>query len=305
MTKINYSNLTNVPLDVPSTKRALFLKNLKLITKDTGRLFVFAGDQRVEHLNDDFFGQDISAEDAQPEHMFKIAASSRIGAFATQLGYIARFGATYPNIPYIVKLNSKSNIVKETDQEPYSSAWYDVREVINFAKNSGLKIAAVGYTVYAGSGFEAAMLREAAQIIYQAHQAGLVAIIWVYPRGKSVTDKMNAHTIAGAVNIGSALGADFVKVNQPEPNTPHGLSEIMLAGQRTGVLFAGGEATSYDELLQNIYANVHRFGSAGAALGRNIHQRSFQEAVALANAVASVVYDGQAPEVARRLLVKQ
>lgn len=305
MTKTNFSNLTNAPLDVPSAKRALFLRNLKLLTKNTGRLFIFAGDQRVEHLNDDFCGVDISAEDAHPEHLFKIAASSRIGGFATQLGYIARFGVTYPNITYIVKLNSKSNLVKEADQEPYSSAWYDVRDVINFAKTSGLKIPAVGYTVYAGSGFEAAMLREAAQIVHQAHLNGLVAIIWVYPRGKAIVDKTDAHLIAGAVNIASAMGADFVKVNSPEPSTADGLQEIMAAGQRTGVLFAGGEAVSYDELLQTIYLHVHRFGGAGAALGRNIHQRSFSEAVALANAVASVVYDGHAPEVARRLLIKQ
>jgi len=304
MTKTNFSNLNQAPLDVPAAKRALFLRNLKLITKGTGRLFVFAGDQRVEHMNDDFYGVDINLEDCQPEHLFKIAASSRIGVFASQLGYIARFGSSYPNIPYLVKLNSKTNLVKESDQEPYSPAWYDVRDVVNFAKSSGLKIPAVGYTVYVGSGYEAAMLREAAQIVYQAHQAGLVVLLWMYPRGQAVKNKTDAHLISGAVNVGSALGADFVKVNQPSPATPHGLTEIMSAGQRTGVLFAGGEAASYQQVLQSIYSNVHRFGASGAALGRNIHQRSFPEAVALANAVASIVYDGQAPEVARRLLVK-
>lgn len=304
MTKTNFSNLVSAPLDVPSSKRALFLRNLRLVTKGTGRLFLFAGDQRVEHLNNDFFGNNITAEDAQPEHLFKIAASSRIGAFATQLGYIARFGASYQKIPYIVKINNKTNLVKEEDQEPYSAAWYDVRDVVNFAKESGLKIAGVGYTVYVGSGFEAAMLREAAQLVLEAHKAGLVVVLWMYPRGKAVKDKTEAHLIAGAVNVGAALGADFVKVNQPEPIAPQGLNEIMSAGQRTGVIFAGGEAVSYDEVLQNIYLNVYRFGAAGAALGRNIHQRSFPEAVALANAVANVIYDGQAPDIARRLLVK-
>jgi len=304
MTKTNFSNLIQAPLDVPRSKRAMFLNNLRLITKNTGRLFMLAGDQRVEHLNDDFFGVDISPEDAQPEHLFKIATSSRVGALATQLGYLARFGSAYPKVPYIVKLNNKTNLVKEQDQEPYSSAWYDVRQVVNFAKDSGLKIAGVGYTVYVGSGFEAAMLHEAAQIVLEAHKAGLVAVLWMYPRGKAVKDKIEAHLIAGAVNVGAALGADFIKVNEPIPVTPHGLSEIMMAGQRTGVIFAGGEAADYDSVLQSIYLHVHRFGAAGAALGRNIHQRSFTEAVALANAVASVIYDGQAPEVARRLLVK-
>jgi len=306
MTKKNFSNLVEAPLDVPSTKRALFIRNLKLITKGTGRLFVFPGDQRVEHLNDDFYGPNIPLDDADPEHLFRIAASSRIGVFATQLGLIARYGASYPNVPYAIKLNSKTNLVSNSQQDPYSAAWYDVRQVVSFAKSSKLNIAAVGYTVYLGSTFESVMFREAAQIVYQAHQEGIPAILWMYPRGKSVVDKLDPHIIAGAVNVGSCLGADFVKVNRPHSVNPEAYEEIMLAaGRRTGVIFAGGEAVSMEDLLSSIYLQINRFGAAGAALGRNIHQHPLKEAISLANAVASVIYDGQAPDVARRLLSKQ
>jgi len=293
-----------VPLDVPVAKRNLYLKNINLLTKNTGRLFLFAGDQRVEHLNDDFYGEGIPADDASPEHMFRIAASSRVGGFATQLGLIARYGASYPKVPYIVKLNSKSNIIPESQSDPYSAAWFDVREVVEFARQSKLTIPAVGYTVYLGSTFEAAMLREAAQIVWQAHQAGLAAIIWVYPRGKSVVNKYDAHLIAGAVNVGTALGADFIKVNRPDPMSAEALSEIISAAGRTQVLFAGGTTIDSVDLLSSIYSQVHRFGAGGAALGRNIHQHSLKEAIALANAVAAVIYDGQAPEAARRFLTK-
>ncbi len=294
-----------IPLDVPSTKRNTYKKNYELLTRDTGRLFIFAGDQRVEHLNDDFYGPNSAAEDADPEHLFRIASSSRIGAFATHLGMIARYGSAYPKVPYIVKLNSKTNLLTEEEQDPYSAAWYDVRQVATFAKNSKLQIAAVGYTVYIGSSFEPAMLHEAAQIVYQAHQEGLPVILWVYPRGKAIKDKYDAHLIAGAVNVAVALGADFVKVNRPREMSPEAYTEIIkAAGKHTGVLFAGGEVSSSDDVLNSIYTQVHRFGAAGAALGRNIHQHSLKDAVALANAVASIVYDGQAPEAAHRLLVK-
>lgn len=290
-------NTTNLraPLDVPSNKQALYLKNYRLITKNTGRLFLLAGDQRVEHLNDDFYGPEIAADDASPEHLFKIAAHARIGVFATQLGYIAKFGRSYPRIPYAVKLNSKSNITAESSHDPYSAAWYDVHQVVEFARQSGLTIPAVGYTVYVGSSYESAMLREAAQIVWQAHQAGLVAILWMYPRGHAIADKFDPHLIAGAVNVGSALGADFIKINHPVPEDRHALQEILAAGTGSSILFAGGENMEASELLQLIYEEVHGAGAAGCALGRNIHQRPMAEAIALANAIAGIVYDGKRP----------
>lgn len=291
------------PADVPASKKSAYLKNLRLLTKGTGRLFMFAGDQRVEHLNDDFYGRNIAGDDADPEHLFRIAASSRVGGLATQLGLIAKYGREYPKVPYIVKLNSRTNIVPLSEQDPYSAAWHDVREVVEFAKNSKLTVAAVGYTVYIGSKFEAAMLREAAQVVWQAHQAGLVAILWMYPRGQAVSNKNDPHLIAGAVNVGVALGADFIKVNRPEIQSTEEFAEIMAAaGNRTGILFAGGQAMNPDNVLESIYLHVHRFGAAGAALGRNIHQHPLPAAIALANAVAAVVYDAQAPQMAKRFL---
>ena len=44
----------DVPADVPSSKQALYEQNFQTMTKGTGRLMLFAGDQKVEHLNDDF-----------------------------------------------------------------------------------------------------------------------------------------------------------------------------------------------------------------------------------------------------------
>jgi hypothetical protein len=129
-----------------------------------------------------------------------------------------------------------------------------------------------------------------------------VVILWMYPRGKSVADKFSVHTIAGAVNIGSALGADFIKINRPLSEDYKGLQEITAAGEGSRLLFAGGDTMSAGQLLRLIHEEVNGASIAGAAVGRNIHQRPLTEAVALANAIAGVVYDGQTPEITNPVL---
>lgn len=109
-----------VPLDVPASARDTFIGNYRVLTSNIGRVMLMAGDQKVEHLNDDFFGPGISPDDANPEHLFQIASKARIGAFATHLGLIARYGADYPDIPYLVKLNGKTNLVKTDQRDPVS-----------------------------------------------------------------------------------------------------------------------------------------------------------------------------------------
>ena len=94
----------DVPADVPFPQQSHYEENFQTMTKGTGRLMLFAGDQKVEHLNDDFYGtlssgEAIAADDADPEHLFKIATNGIIGCFATQLGLIARYGRDYANVP--------------------------------------------------------------------------------------------------------------------------------------------------------------------------------------------------------------
>ena len=285
-----------VPADVPSTKRTTYLSNLKLITQGSGRLMLFAGDQRVEHLNDDFFGKDIAADDATPEHLFHIASQARIGCFAAQLGLVARFGASYPKIPYLIKLNSKSNLVKSNQIDPYSYSWFEVDQVVAFAKQSGLIIPAVGYTIYLGSEYESQMLREAAQIVLSAHKNGMIAVIWIYPRGKSIINEKDPHLIAGACDVGCALGADFVKVNFPvvvgeDPFAA--FKESVLAAGRTRVICAGGSNADVATFLDVLYKQIFVSGAGGNATGRNIHQKPLDEAVRFCNAISAITFDAK------------
>ena len=296
------------PLDVPADRRAVWQENYRLMTRNTGRLFLMAGDQKVEHLNDDFFVPNISPEDASPEHLFRIASAAPVGCFATQMGLVARYGESYPEIPYLLKLNSKSHLVKTGQRDPVSRQWQTMEQVEKFIAHSGLKIVGVGYTIYPGSEFESEMLTEAARLIFEAHQLGLVTIIWSYPRGKAVTREQDPHLVAGVAGLAATLGADFVKVNPPV--SPEGklegalLAEAVKAAGRTGVVCAGGNETTPEAFLARLYDQIHEGGTAGCATGRNVHQRSLEEAVALSKAIHAIVVDDESPREALRFVRK-
>lgn len=283
-----------VPLDVPGECRSKYIQNYLKITRGSGRLMLFAGDQKVEHLNDDFLGPGIDKEDGDPEHLFRIAAGAKIGVFAAQLGLIARFGMDYPEVPYLVKLNSKTNLIKTSQVEPQSSQWLDIEQVVDFKEQSDLEILGVGYTVYLGSEHEAEMLREAAQLVFKAHSHGLVTVLWMYPRGKAVKDEKDPHLIAGAAGVAATLGSDFAKVNYPQKagqSSAEIFKEAVRAAGRTKVVCAGGESTDARAFLQRLHDQIHISGAAGNATGRNIHQRSLEEAVRLCNAIYAVTVE--------------
>ncbi len=280
-----------LPADVPAKKEKEFLKNFKKATGGSGRLMLFAGDQKVEHLNNDFFGKGIPLEDNDPEHLFKIASKANIGVFATQFGLICRYARDYKDIPYLVKLNSKTNLIPYSDKDPYSKQWLSVEDIVKFKKQSGLKILGVGYTVYLGSEYEHEMLREAANIVHQAHQNALLAVLWIYPKGNYVKDEHDGHLIAGAAGVGACLGADFIKLKVPYKNgklDTKALREVTTAAGRSGVLCEGGSKIDEKEFLKELYEQIHKGGSRGNGTGRNIHQRELKEAIKMANAIYDI-----------------
>jgi len=296
-----------LPADVPADKEALYLENFDKTTGGSGRLMLFAGDQKVEHLNNDFYGADIPAEDNNPEHLFKIASQADIGVFATQFGLISRYGRDYPDIPYLVKLNAKTNLIPYSAKDPYSQQWLEVMDVVRFQKSSGLNIRGVGYTVYLGSEHEHSMLREAARVVHEAHLNGMIAVLWIYPKGNFVDDEHDGHLIAGAAGVGAALGADFTKLKVPYTNgnfDPEALKEVTTAAGRTGVLCEGGDRTDEEAFLRELYTQIHEGGSRGNGTGRNIHQRILKEGIAMANAIYAVTVKNASVEEAMRIIKK-
>lgn len=279
--------LQNIPADVPKNSQQQFKENYDAVTHQTDNLFIFAADQKIEHLNDDFYGEGIDAQANEPLHIFEIAKHGHAGALATQYGLIARYGTQYPQINYIVKLNSKTNLIPTKTQDPFSTQLWSVADAVAL-KNNGLAIRGVGYTLYLGSEHEAPMLAQAAQIITQAHQHGLIAVLWVYPRGKSII-KPSEQLFVDAAGVANALGADFVKLSL-ERHYDIGLVHIAAqAAGNTKIVCAGGSKISIPELLEDIREQLEN-GAAGTAVGRNIFQRPRHEAIELCKTIAELVY---------------
>ena len=356
-----------VPVDVMPESRDEYIENYLKATRGTGRLMLFACDQKIEHLNKDFYGEGIDIADVEPEHLFKIGSQGVCGVLAGQRGLIAQYAADYPEINYLVKMNSKTNLVKTSQDDPYSPQLHDLDAVlamreagvnivglgytiylgseyestmmaeagqliaqyaadypeINYLvkmnsktnivpgsqddpyspqlydldavlamREAGVNVVGIGYTIYLGSEYESTMMAEAGELIAQAHANGLLVVLWIYPRGKAVKAEKDPALIAGAAGVALCLGADFVKVNPPKPEDGTAPAEALkvatMASGRTGLVCAGGSTVDAETFLTQLYDQIHTGGAVGNATGRNIHQRSLDEAVRLTKAISAI-----------------
>lgn len=280
-----------VPADVMPESREEYVENYMKATRGTGRLMLFACDQKIEHLNKDFYGEGIDSADARPEHLFEIGRQGTIGVLAGQRGLIAQYAVDYPEINYLVKMNSKTNLVGTKQDDPYSPQLYDLDAVLAM-REAGVNIVGLGYTIYLGSEYESTMMAEAGELIAQAHANGLLVVLWIYPRGKAVTAEKDPALIAGAAGVALCLGSDFVKVNPPKPEDGTAPAEALkvaaMAAGRTGLVCAGGSTVDAESFLTQLHDQIHVGGACGNATGRNLHQRSLDEAVRLTKAISAI-----------------
>jgi fructose-bisphosphate aldolase/6-deoxy-5-ketofructose 1-phosphate synthase len=152
----------------------------------------------------------------------------------------------------------------------------------------------VGYTIYTGSEYEAAMFNEGVHIIHDAHKHGMVAVIWGYLRGKAVKDERDPRLIAGAAGVSCCLGAAFVNVNYPKKqgvDLREAFKEVVQAAGRTKVVCTGGGVSTFD-FLELLHDQIFISGAIGNATGRNIHQKSLRNAVKMRNATSAITIKG-------------
>ena len=194
-------------------------------------------------------------------------------------------------------MNGKTNLLPTQQKDPLSQSLWYVEDVVRTKELHKLPIRGVGFTVYLGSEDEPDMLTQACQVVHHAHQFGLVAILWMYPRGKSVKNEKNADLIAGAAGVAACLGADFVKINVPEGPDSATRAELLKqavgAAGNTGVICAGGPKTDPEAFLQELHDQMSISKTAGCAVGRNIFQRTQAEAVTMTKAICTIILDGK------------
>jgi DhnA family fructose-bisphosphate aldolase class Ia len=136
------------------------------------------------------------------------------------------------------------------------------------------------------------MLKEAAQAINQAHQNGLLSVLWIYPRGKNIKQEKNPDLIAGAAGLGLCLGADFIKLSYPfGPGKKEATKakEIITAAGNSGIIFSGGGKIDNKKFTELVRDQIKIAGARGCAVGRNIHQNKLEKAIKLANDLSKLI----------------
>mgnify|MGYP000473378203 CR=1 FL=1 len=288
------SSSTAVPADVPAAYRALFRKNYQTITHNSSRILLLSGDQKLEHLNTDFYGPGVDGDHSDTHHLFTIAAAGHIGAFVTHVGLIAHYARQYPTIPYIAKLSGKTNIIKPDTADPYAEQLWSVDDALNIAKNSNITLCGVAITVYLGSLQESRMLKNAAQMITNAHRNGLVALVWMYPRGINIPNPRIPELTIGSAAAAVCIGADIVKINPPEIITEHEyfstLKRAVQAAAPCKVILAGGPRTAPHAYLRTVHRAIHEGNVAGIAVARNVHQLELSAAIEMSRNLENIIY---------------
>jgi hypothetical protein len=180
---------TVIPLDGPESTRETYRKNYEKMTHGVGRLMLMASDKKDGAPQRRLFCPGIAAQEADPEHPLRIASQTHIGIFATQTRLAVRYDTDNLDVPYLVKMNTQTRLIKTAQRDPLRYQLQTLEQLIRFRASSSMQILGVGYTIYPGSEVEVVMLAEAAWLIFKAHQHFLLTVMWTYPRGQTVSDE--------------------------------------------------------------------------------------------------------------------
>ena len=236
-----------------------------------GRSMLLAYDQGLEHGP----SLDFNDRNVNPAMIMETASKGRFNGVVFQKGVAERY---YDGkVPLIVKLNGKTSLPKG---EPIS------RQVCSVEQAVSLGAKGVGYTIYLGSSFEADMLAEFGRIQEQAHERGIPAIAWIYPRGAAVQNDTSKEIVAYAARTGLELGADAVKIKYTGDSASFSWAVKAAAGVK--VFMSGGpKAPTDDDFIRQVKGVIDA-GATGLAVGRNVWQN--QDPLAMADKLRKVIF---------------
>ena len=249
--------------------------DLSRITRN-GRALFLAYDQGFEHGPTDF-----NEENVDPQKILEIADSGFFTGVILQKGIAEKYyvGRGY-KVPLILKLNGKTNLVK--DKDPYSPQVCSVAEALSYGA------AAVGYTIYIGSEYEAKMTEEFGKIEQEAEEAGIPVIAWMYPRGRNVPDENDPKVIAYAARVGLELGADIVKIRYTGDIAS--FKWAVAAAGKTKVVVMGGSKLEEEKFLKMV-KEVMEAGAIGMAVGRNVWQS--ERPLEITKKIANIIWSNE------------
>ncbi len=260
----------------------------------TGKMVILPVDQGFEHGPARSFAPNPAGYD--PRYHFELAIDAGCNAYAAPLGFIEAGAVEFAgDIPLILKLNNSESLSK--GGEPISAITGSVDEALR------LGCAAIGFTIYPGSGEARNAYKQISELTEEAKRKGLAVVVWAYPRGAGVSKdgETGIDVVAYAAQITAQLGAHIIKVKPPtahieqaEAKKVYEKEKIPIAtlaertrhvvqsafGGRRIVIFSGGAAKGKKEILDEV-RGLADGGAFGSIMGRNSFQRPKTEAIEL------------------------
>jgi class I fructose-bisphosphate aldolase len=270
----------------------------------TGKLVILPVDQGFEHGPARSFATNPPAYD--PRYHFQLAIEAGCNAYAAPLGFLEAGAREFAGqIPLILKVNDHDLLLDEPD--PYQALTGSVEDALR------LGCVGIGFTIYPGSAHRFEMYQQIRDFAEAAKRAGLVVVIWSYPRGSGLTKAgETAIDVTGyAAHIAAQLGAHIIKVKLPSDHIEQAAAakvyeqahvpiatlaervrhivQCTFNGRRV-VIFSGG-ATQTDEILLEEIKAIEAGGGFGSIIGRNSFQRPKAKALELLQQIMEI-YQG-------------
>jgi class I fructose-bisphosphate aldolase len=272
----------------------------------TGRLVILPVDQGFEHGPARSFA--VNPPGYDPSYHFRLAMDAGCNAYAAPLGFLEAGAAEFAGeIPLILKMNNHD--VLHDEKDPLSAVTASVKDAVR------LGCVAVGFTIYPGSSQAQIMYQQCREMIAEAKDRGLAAVVWSYPRGSDISKagETAVDVVAYAAQIAAQLGAHVIKVKPPTENIE--LAEAKKAYEKAGVpigtlaervrhvvqsafdgrrivIFSGGATRENDEAIFEECRAIRDGGGFGSIIGRNSFQRQRERALAFLDTVMKI-YSGE------------
>jgi len=268
----------------------------------TGKFVILPVDQGFEHGPARSFAPNPPAYD--PRYHAELAIEAGCNAYAAPLGFLEAIASDYAgDIPLILKLNNSDSLSKV---EPCSAVTGSVEDALR------LGCAAIGYTIYPGSGDRNTQYEDLRQLILEAKAVGLPTVVWSYPRGAGLSKTGETAAEAYAAQIAAQLGAHLIKVKLPTEHVELRNAKPVYAGSginiatladrvrhvvqsafdgRRIVIFSGGAKKDEESIYSEVQA-IREGGGFGSIIGRNAFQRPREEALAMLRRIMEIYCGG-------------
>ena len=256
-----------------------------------GTLMMLPIDQGLEHGPIDFFD---NPDAIDTDWVLRLALEGKFSGIAFHIGLAEKYHKAYAGkVPLLLKINGKTNI--PSDDQSFSPLTATVEDAVRLGAD------AVGYTLYVGSPAQDRDIAQAMEVRRECERYGMPLVVWAYPRGSAVKTKGgqdSLYAIDYAARVACEIGADIVKLNEPEwdeakaaaspkpYNTMNfvdldGLKRVVKSAGRTLVLVSGGSKMGDDATIHKAKLAMEA-GCVGLIFGRNMWQRNWADAIKMA-----------------------